>query len=292
MAREARQICVRPSIALARYFFAGLLCLGAACCAPSPAPPHEEPQWPTLPLANVPAFMHDTLFERVRFGNTEPIGTFGYSLVVNLHDTGNSEAPSAVRQYIARQIVLRGFGWMQNEAYKDVTPQQMLADKRVAIVEVEGLIPVGARADQRIDIDVRAMPGGHTRSLAHGLLYQTNLSDHGLVDPEGIDSRIMAVAPGGQIFVNPAYALTEGASTNPSAQASLLHGIVLNGGVVQNDRPIFLELRQPQLSIARRIEQRIQQRWQDDTQGMRRYMCRQPTRVIGSISLGSFRICF
>ncbi|MGA2583503.1 MAG: flagellar basal body P-ring protein FlgI [Tepidisphaeraceae bacterium] len=256
MANRARHSRICPAFALL-----GLLALG---CAQEPAPPHEQPKWPTLPNAAVPDFMHETLFERVRFTETAPMAVYGYSLVVNLHDTGDSTASSGVRQYIERQILKRGFDTTQHEAYQHVDPEMILSDKRVAIVEVEGIIPVGARAGQLIDINIRAMPGGHTKSLAHGELYQTDLSDHGLIDPEGIETRVAVAAQGGQVFVNPAYDLTDSATTNPSVRESLLTGVVLNAGLIARDRPILLELRQPQASTARRIEELIQHRWQDD----------------------------
>ena len=64
---------------------------------------------------------------------------------------------------------------------------------------------------------VRALPHNNTRSLAHGDLYQTDLSDMGLVEPQSIGARQQAYAPGGPVFVNPAYALNEIAHTQTGA---------------------------------------------------------------------------
>ena len=78
--------------------------LSALGCKPDPPPPHEEPRWPILPMASVPDFMRGTLFERIRFTNTDVMPVYGYGLVVNLHGTGDCTAPSWVRDYIAKQI--------------------------------------------------------------------------------------------------------------------------------------------------------------------------------------------
>ncbi len=163
-------------------------------------------------------------------------------------------------------MLLRGFDSYVMGTYQNVSPDQMLRDKRVAIVAVEGRLPVGARSGQSFDVTVRSLQHNSTKSLAHGDLYQCDLADIGLFEPNGIEARLQAFVPGGPIFVNPAYALTEGATTQPGTPATLRVGTVLNGGVVRSDRPINLQLRRPQVSTARLIEQLISQRWQAPTQ--------------------------
>ncbi|HEY1922322.1 MAG TPA: flagellar basal body P-ring protein FlgI, partial [Tepidisphaeraceae bacterium] len=246
---------------------AAAILLGFAGCSTKTAPPPpKEALWPTLPYQQVANFMQGTLFERVRFTGLEETAVFGYSLAVNLHNTGDSNAPSAVRDYIIKQMLLRGFDSYVMGTYQNVSPDQMLRDKRVAIVEVEGRLPVGARSGQSFDVTVRSLQHNSTKSLAHGDLYQCDLSDIGLIEPSGIQARIQAFVPGGPIFVNPAYALSEGAATQPGTPAALRVGTVLNGGVVRADRPINLQLRRPQVSTARLIEQLVSQRWQAPTQ--------------------------
>src|SRR5579872_206074 len=222
--------------------FAAMLAL--ASCNHTAPPPPKEPLFPTLPLEQVPDFMKGTLFERVRFTNLEPLNVYGYSLVVNLHNTGDTRAPSIVRDYIVKQMLMRGFDSAIMGTYKNVAPDQMLRDKRVAIVQVEGRIPVGARSGQSFDGVVRALEHNNTKSLAHGDLYQTDLGDMGLIEPQSIGARQQAYAPGGPIFVNPAYALDGGTTTRPTNVASSLRmGTVLNGGVTRADRAIGLQLR-------------------------------------------------
>jgi hypothetical protein len=244
--------------------------LGLASCAKGTPPAPTEPRYQSLPLPQVPNFMKETLFERVRFLDLQPMSVYGYSLVVNLHDTGDSRSPGFVRDYIVKQMLLRGFDSYVMGKYKNVSPDQMLRDKRVAIVTVEGHIPVGARVGQSFDVTVRALEHNNTRSLAHGDLYQTDLSDMGLVEPQSIGARQQAYAPGGPVFVNPAYALTEIAPAQVQGKSgelsSLRAGTVLDGGVSRIDRPISLQLRRPQASTARLVEQVISQRWEAPTQ--------------------------
>jgi hypothetical protein len=252
-----------------QWMFLCAAMLGLSSCAKTTPPPPKEPMFLTLPMAQVPNFMKGTLYERVRFLGLEPMTVYGYSLVVNLHDTGDSRAPGFVRDYIVKQMLLRGFDSYVTGTYQNVAPDQMLRDKRVAIVAVEGQIPVGARQGQSFDVTVRALEHNNTKSLAHGDLYQTDLSDLGLIEPQSIGARQQAYAPGGPVFVNPAYALGDDASgtgKSSSASSSLRVGTVLNGGVSRVDRPISLELRRPQVSTARLIEQIISQRWEAPTQ--------------------------
>jgi flagellar basal body P-ring protein FlgI len=252
--------CTRAIVALS---LASLI-IPAGCKTDPPVA--KEPAWPTLPLQQVQPFMQGTLYERIRFSGLDETPVYGYSLVANLHDTGGSIVRSDIRDYIVKKMLLSGFDSYVEGTYKNVTPVEMLGDKRFAIVSVEGLIPVGAREGQSFDVIVRAMPRSSAKSLAHGDLYQTDLSSLGLVEPSSALVHTEASVHGGPVFVNPAYALGDGAATRPSARASLLAGTVLGGGVARFNRPIHLQLRQPSQSTARLIEQIISRRWQAPTQ--------------------------
>ena len=249
-----------------RWRWCLVILAGLASCAAKKPPAPREPLYPNLPLQQVPKFMRGTLYEQVRFTGLEEMPVYGYGLVVNLHNTGDSRAPTAVRDYIVKQMLLRGFESSVMGTYQNLSPEEMLRDKRVAIVLVEGRIPVGARVGQSFDVLVRALERNNTKSLAHGDLYETDLGDRGREEPQSIGVRQQAYAPGGPVFVNPAYALSEGASAQPGSAASLRTGRVLNGGVCRFDRPINLQIRRPQASTARLIEQVISQRWEAPTQ--------------------------
>lgn len=212
-------------------------------------------------------YMHGTVFERTDMGNTDPFPVTGYSLVVNLQNTGdNTGIPTVVREAMIKKMALSGFGQHEDPELARLQPEEVLRDKRVAIVEVIGMLPVGVRQGQHFDISVRAMPRSRTSSLAHGHLYNTELRQRGLDEPAG-GGMILAYADAGDVFVNPAYALEgvdgsyEGTS-KMQVSASLRNGTVLDAGRATEDRPIFLELRVPQASIARAIEARVNNRFQ------------------------------
>jgi len=234
--------------------------MSLAGCARKVVPSKITPKYATLEAKKVPDFMKGTIFERVDVGNTEPFLVSGYGLIVNLNGTGdNTAVPTRVRDYMIKQMVKHGFGQYRVFEYAKVQPEDVLADKRTAVVEVLGFLPPGARKDQRIDVAVQSLTESYTSSLAGGSLYRTDLRINGANPraPEG-SVNIWSVAEKGEVFVNPAYALETG-TTQTSVKASLRSGIVLDSGKVMTDRPILFRLRQPQLSMSRLIESRINQ---------------------------------
>ncbi|MGH7177082.1 MAG: flagellar basal body P-ring protein FlgI, partial [Tepidisphaeraceae bacterium] len=228
-------------------------------------PPPKPPRYPSLPAKQVPEFLKGTIFERVDLMNDQPLLVNNFGLVVNLDGTGSSVAPTAVRQYIIRQMLKRGFGSKLMPGFENMEPEDVLKDPRVAIVQVDGLIPPGARADERFDVQVSALgfPNNTTSSVARGELYRTDLAQNG-ANPNmpGIAINTLAWCEG-PVFVNPAYALSN--PKDPQVRSSLRFGVVLDGAINMQDRPLFLRLRQPQFSVSRSIEFRVDQGFLDIT---------------------------
>src|SRR5207248_4321407 len=106
---------------------------------------------------------------------TEGLAVSGFGVVVNLDGTGDSKAPNAVRQYIIKQMVTHKGGSSLIPGAKQMSPERMLSDSRVAIVEVLGMLPPGSRKGQRFDVQVSALPDSDTTSLARGTLWTTEL---------------------------------------------------------------------------------------------------------------------
>src|SRR5215212_2778984 len=67
-------------------------------------------RYQTLPEKKVAAILEDTIFQRTDVMNTEPYLVSGYGLVANLDNTGGSEAPMAVRDYMIKQMQQHRFG--------------------------------------------------------------------------------------------------------------------------------------------------------------------------------------
>lgn len=214
-------------------------------------------------LRVVPPYMRDTILERCDIGNIEPFPVSGFGLVSGLHNTGDSFAGTAVREYMIKQMVTHGFG-SRMLGMERVQPETVLRDPSMAIVRVDGFIPPGARKHQRFDVFASALDGNNTSSLAHGRLYDTELKINGAnVQAPGYTIDIWA-SGAGEIFVNPAYAMRD-ANADSEARASLRQGVILGGGVVKIDRPLVLKLRQPSLALSRMIDFRIDKAFQDQS---------------------------
>lgn len=223
------------------------------------------PRYPTLPLREVPAYLKDTILEKTDLADTGPFVVSGYGLVANLDNTGGGPYPTAVRSYMVKEMVRHGFGLKSNDQFAKVRPEEALDSKRFAIVEVRGFIPAGARRDQTFDIVVNTLPSSDAISLARGTLYQTDLHQLGLRETSPGGSVNVYSRAQGPVFVNPAYALNDKADlTSGGAKLSLRNGVILAGGRCMIDRPIRLQLRQPQRSTARQMEQRINTFFQND----------------------------
>jgi hypothetical protein len=218
-------------------------------------------RYTNLPAVKIPEFMQGTVYERAELANAEPFAVSGYGLVVNLRGTGNSNAPTAVRDYMLREMVKHGIGTHRIAGYEKVQPEEMLRDPRVAIVRVDGYIPPGAREGQMFDVQVSALEQSYTTSLAHGQLFATDLRVNGANEIKPGPAVNVLAAASGPVFVNPAYALT----TTPrrgSQRSSLRYGVVLEGGIVAQDMALALRLRQPEYRVARAIEGRVDERFQ------------------------------
>jgi flagellar basal body P-ring protein FlgI len=245
----------------ARWIAGALVGLVLIGCGNEPAP-KVTARYSTLPLRDVPDYLKDSIMQYADLGGTEPYPVSGYALVANLDGTGSSRAPTPVRDYIMKQMSIHGFGSIGSGLG---SPEDVLNDKNFAIVQVEGLLPPGARAGPDwwtwFDVRVSALPQSDTTSLAHGDLYDTPLKVSGanpLEPSERVEVKAQARGP---IFVNPAYALDDTIDTT-AARASRREGVVIGGARPLSNRPLTLRLRAPERRLARAIERRINEQFQ------------------------------
>ena len=212
---------------------------------------------PTAHPTNLPPYMVGSLYDRTLVLNNEPYNVSAFSLVGQLRGTGSCVAPPSVRSYMIKELARRGFGDPLVPIYGQIQPNEVLADPNYAIVRVDGQIPPGARKGDWFDVRVSTLPGSPTRSLAHGVLFETELKNNGADKENPVGAINVLARCKGPILVNPAYALTDGTNPTGPARTSLRTGIVMWNGKVEQDRPIFLQLRDPQRSTARLIENRL-----------------------------------
>jgi hypothetical protein len=239
-----------------------MLSVGLLIGCRSEKPEKDPPRYQQLGLRQVPKFLEGTIYQYCNLENTEPYPISGYGLMYLPNGGGdNTYVPTPVRDYIIKEMVKRGFGSKLREEYADMRPENLLRDPRYAIVRVDGFIPPGARKDSAMDVQVSALDGTATRSLAGGKLYRVDLKVNGaFVAAPGYIPKVSGFAEG-NVFVNPAYAVQAPTSQPSSGANSLRYGWVMNGGTVSDDRSLFLRLRVPQRSLARTIQYRIDQRF-------------------------------
>lgn len=240
-----------------------LACLLTGCAPVEPPPPPVAV--PIIPPKDVPDYLRGSVWEHVDVGGLDPMRVSGFGLVVNLDGTGDTRAPNPVRDYMVKLMQKHGFGNINVPGMGALGPERVLndKDKRTAIVRVDGFIPPGARKDQLFDVQVSALENSNTSSLHRGVLYTTDLSPRG-ADPRnpgaaGINTYARVSGP---IFVNPTFAI-DATEANAAQRMGLRTGIVMGRGINLDDRPLVLKLRQPDRRIARLIERRVQEHFQD-----------------------------
>lgn len=248
--------------ALALTAATGLL-LASGCTVTKPPEPPKSRYAEIPDEKDLPDFMANTVQDRAIVLQTEPHNVSGYGLVGQLRGTGDCTASNIVRQYMIKEMVRRGFGDTLIPGYEKINPVDVLRDPNYSIVRVDAFIPPGARKDDFIDAQVSCLPGNQTTSLAHGSLFETDLKDGGadIDNPSGaVNTRVVVKGP---ILVNPVYALDNPLKASNEAKNSLRIGAVLFNAKVKQDRPIMLQLRKPQGSVARRIQEIVGYRFQD-----------------------------
>lgn len=242
--------------------------LSCAQDAPKPLPP----RYTTLPPKKVPDFLRGTVMERMDHENPEPVRISSFGLVVNLPGTGEGRdggAPSAVREYIIKEMQRRGFGIagaggsVQLEGFGGLTPTAVLEDpnKRTAIVRVDAYLPPGARKGQTFDAVVTALEDSAVTSLAGGTLWRAELKRGGANAAAPSSVFLVEGIAEGPIFINPTLTLNPKttATTQGSSRIARRQGVILDGAIAKTDQHLQLRLRAPQRSTIKLIESRINQ---------------------------------
>jgi hypothetical protein len=245
--------------------------------------PKVEPRYQALTPKAVPDWLKGSIYEQCDV-IAEPLRISNYGLVVNLRGTGDAEnVPNAVRDYMLREMIKRGFGSASQPGFENIAPEAVIRDPRVSIVRVDGFIPPGAFKGQRIDILVSALENNNTSSLSGGMLYLTDLYPNGAnpVSPGGVDMMANARGP---VFVNPAYALDPNLD-DANQRRSLRRGVIMAGARVLNDRPILLRVRAAEFRLSRLTEQLLDRQFVDTdiaaAQDEGRILVRVPPRFKG-----------
>lgn len=181
----------------------------------------------------------------------------GYSLVFHLQGTGSTECPLAVREYLVQELRRLKSRNLLDMPYATMDAEKIIGDSSTAVTLVQGLVPAGAPAGERFDVEVAALEGTQTISLQGGVLMPTRLQV--VVAGQGagmLAARATATAEG-PVFINP---FPQGPEAAPKADPR--RGVVLGGGRTRYDRDIRLALLQPDYRTAQQIQNRINGRFQ------------------------------
>ena len=173
-----------------------------------------------------------------------PISVKGIGLVMLPSETGSSECPPYVREYLKQYILSRTLG------KTPLSAEGLINSKKTAVVMVEGLIPAGAMDGDIFDVKVTSLPNTQTTSLSGGKLFTTDMH---IVVPSAPDigtSKAMAVTAG-TVFVDKIDTI----------DADLNTGYILAGGKVIQPQKIVLALFEPSYKIMGLIRNRINERF-------------------------------
>lgn len=173
----------------------------------------------------------------------------GFGLVVDLVDTGGSDGPEVVRNYLVKEIRRRA-----DIGSEGINASDFIDSKDTAMVELEAYIPGGALKNERFDVRVRAL-GTETTSLAGGRLVLASLQVWAATPSGVLSGKLQAIAAG-PVFVSPFDR-----QGRPSEKINLRRGTVLGGGIVKEPRKVRLVLNDPRHSVARAAERAINGRW-------------------------------
>lgn len=229
--------------------------IAAIACSGCGSKPKKRPRDPDrIIIKDTPAVIRDCVLAQATLRGTDPILVSGYGLVVDLNNTGGGDAPGPIRAVMEREMLVMGVG-KEIGPFRNLSPNDILNDKRTSVVIVSAAIPPGAPAGTRFDVRVEALPGTATTSIEGGRLYTTRLF-RGLVRPAMPATEPIAQAKG-ELFINPF------ADPAAAGQDSVYRtvGRILNGGVVTKPLPVMLTLDTPSHARARSITEAINSRF-------------------------------
>ncbi|MGE0479743.1 MAG: flagellar basal body P-ring protein FlgI [Phycisphaerae bacterium] len=206
----------------------------------------------------VDAAIADTLAAVSSLTDARPLRLRGFGLVVGLGDQGSTDCPSAIREYLIEFLNKNLDPQARRESDERAFSASQLVDAPdSAVVEVSGELPPGAPRGAIFDLRIDAVAGTNSRSLEGGLLLPCELRVY-RADATGsamLSGRVMARG-GGPVFVNPFASASDATSV-----ADPRRGWVLGGAFSSEERTTRLVLRDPSYAAARRVEQRVNERF-------------------------------
>jgi hypothetical protein len=230
----------------------------AVCCAGCETPrtnPATDLQWRMT--ANLYPALRGTVREFAALGDSTPMRVEGYGIVANLPDTGSPVMDPRIHELMMNRLLTIGIG-MYSTGTQNVSPEAILASRKIAVVEVRGVIPPLARKGSTFDLYVNSLPGSDTTSLANGLLWPCDLKQIGLTF-DGNDTRTIASGRGPTFIPGSLEAEADrAAGLKPGDMKKVWRSArIIAGGVCGEDRDARLQLYTPDWMRTRLIERAI-----------------------------------
>jgi len=208
----------------------------------------QQPDAMPAPILNTTG-LRGTVGQLVTIDGLRLTQVRGYGLVVGLVDSGGSDGPDIVKQYMVKEIRRH-----QEIGAPGFPAGEILGGRDAVMVAVTGLIPAGAKKGDRFDVVATAL-GSQAKSLVGGRLVLCDLKLYADT-PQGIlEGKTLATASG-PVFVSPFDR-----AGRATSKVDLRTGTVLGGGVVMEPRKIRLVLNDPRYSTAQQIMNRINSRF-------------------------------
>ena len=212
---------------------------------------------PDIKSPKVPLFAEGTIGQYGQYVGLPERTVQGYGVVVGLGKNGSFEVPEKILTYLVQYLHKHKLGFWRHET-AHLHPRRILRDLDTAVVLVRGDIPHGAPEGSRLDLQIKALDGSNTRSLAGGVLMPTELRlAVGNMAAPGGPTHTWGIG-GGEVFISPVLD-----HAKPAVQVELQKGRVIGGGKVTRYRPVRLMLRNPSFRVARQIEGRVNQRFRN-----------------------------
>ena len=181
-----------------------------------------------------------------RPGNMTLAKVEGVALVKGLRGTGADEPPSSYQQLLLNEL--------SRDIEKKRTAKSEIASLNTAIVLLDMTVPPGARKGDRLDVNVKLIPGSEATSIQNGYVEDAEMRQYLNAD---------ILRQGYQYGLVNGFVTLDPAQIEKNSPIAYKQGKIIGGGVVTKGRSIWLELKEDERSagVAQRVEDVVNKRF-------------------------------
>ncbi len=154
----------------------------------------------------------------------------GLALVTQLDGSGGDPPLNSYRDTVIKDM----------QVHNVANPNEILASQNTSIAKLVGFLPPGAQKGDRFDVEVQMFPNCGS-SLRGGFVMQSMMRPIAFLGNRELEGRVFASAKG-RILVDAIIKSGDDSALEKS-------GVILGGGLVLEDRPIGLALKDEFVSI-------------------------------------------